>query len=163
LELAEGFGYKWSHPRALEDLVDAQSGSRALTLHCEHRDPSEATFRFHAFLQSDASGPAASWRQVLVSADVCLPYSSPPTLGGILRLILTSWRQYNWKICCRTICSTEYMTKTRIRTGEATFVREGLCQYTLSSSATWYYSMLKSMTQVRKLLFEGPVELIVLF
>lgn len=59
----QGFGYKWSHPRALEDLVDAQSGSRALTLHCEHRDPSEATFRFHAFVQSDASGPAASWRR----------------------------------------------------------------------------------------------------
>lgn len=160
--MAEGFGYKWSHPRALEDLVDSPSGSRALTLHCEHRDPSEATFRFHAFVQSDASGPSASWRQV-VSADVCLPYSSPPTLGGIPKSILTSWRQYNWKIYCRTICSIEYMTKTRIRTGEATFAREGSCQYTLSSSATWCCSMLKSMTQVRKLLFEGAVELILLF
>lgn len=160
--MAEGFGYKWSHPRALEDLVDASSGSRALTLQCEHRDPSEATFRFHAFVQSDAIGPAASWRQV-VPANVCQLYSSQPTLGGILRLILTSWHQYNWKICCRTTCSTEYMTKTRIRTGGATFVQEGSCQYTLSSSATWCYSTLKSMTQVRKLLFERPVELIVLF
>jgi vacuolar protein sorting-associated protein 13A/C len=59
----QGFGYKWSNPKALEDLVDERSGSRDLTLHCEHRDPSEATFRFHAFVQSDANGPPASWRR----------------------------------------------------------------------------------------------------
>lgn len=152
--MTEGFGYKWSHPKALEDLVDAQSGSRALTLHCEHRDPSEATFRFHAFVQSDTNGPPANWRQV-IPMDVWLPYLSPPPLGGILKSILTSWRQYNWKICCRTTCSTEYTTKTQIRTGEATFVREGSCRYTLLNSATWCCLMLKSMTQVRKLCLEN--------
>jgi len=80
--MAEGFGYKWSHPRALEDLLDASSGSRALTLQCEHRDPSEATFRFHAFVQSDAIGPAASWRQVV-------PADALSTL-----LIATNFRRY---------------------------------------------------------------------
>jgi vacuolar protein sorting-associated protein 13A/C len=63
----EGFGYKWSNPKTLEDLVDAQSRSRASTLHCDHQDPSEATFRFHAFVKTDSSGPPSSWRHVLTA------------------------------------------------------------------------------------------------
>ncbi|KAI9460579.1 hypothetical protein BJY52DRAFT_1117906 [Lactarius psammicola] len=59
----QGFGYRWSNPKTLEDLVDSQSRSRFLVLHCEHRDPSEATFRFHAFVKTDATGPPASWRR----------------------------------------------------------------------------------------------------
>jgi vacuolar protein sorting-associated protein 13A/C len=59
----QGFGYRWSNPKALEDLVDSQSRSRFLVLHCEHRDPSEATFRFHAFVKTDATGPPSSWRR----------------------------------------------------------------------------------------------------
>ncbi|KAI0308206.1 hypothetical protein B0F90DRAFT_1833497 [Multifurca ochricompacta] len=60
----QGFGYKWSNPKTLEDLVDSQSRSRALTLHCEHQDPSEATFRFHAFVTTDTNSPPANWRQM---------------------------------------------------------------------------------------------------
>ncbi|KAI0275069.1 vacuolar protein sorting-associated protein 13 [Gloeopeniophorella convolvens] len=58
-----GFGYKWSSPKALEDLVGSQQDTRTLTLLCDHRDPNEATFRFHAFVKTDTSGPPNNWKR----------------------------------------------------------------------------------------------------
>ncbi|KAI9512588.1 hypothetical protein F5148DRAFT_973480 [Russula earlei] len=69
----QGFGYKWSIPKSLEDLVDAQAGSHSLTIHCDHKDPLEAAFRFHAFVKTDATGPPASWRYPKMDLDLMAP------------------------------------------------------------------------------------------
>ncbi|TFY80723.1 hypothetical protein EWM64_g3289 [Hericium alpestre] len=57
----QGFGYKWSPAMRWEDLIARQ----AFTLRCPHADETEAAFRFHAFVQTDAgSGPLRKYPKI---------------------------------------------------------------------------------------------------
>lgn len=47
----EGFGYKWSSAIRWEDLL----AKRSFTIRCPHADPSEAAFRFQAWVETDAA------------------------------------------------------------------------------------------------------------
>ncbi|KAJ2927125.1 hypothetical protein H1R20_g9964, partial [Candolleomyces eurysporus] len=47
----QGFGYKWCTPIRWEDLVARKS----FAIKCPHSDPKEPTFRFQAWVQTDAS------------------------------------------------------------------------------------------------------------
>ncbi|KAI0047829.1 hypothetical protein FA95DRAFT_1589004 [Auriscalpium vulgare] len=50
----QGFGYEWSSLIRWEDLISRQ----VFTLKCPHTDESEAAFRFHAFVETDAANSA---------------------------------------------------------------------------------------------------------
>jgi vacuolar protein sorting-associated protein 13A/C len=58
----EGFGYRWSSAIRWEDLVARQT----FTLKCPHTDESEAAFRFHAFVQTDAKDTALRQVDLLI-------------------------------------------------------------------------------------------------
>lgn len=47
--LIEGFGYKWSQAIRWEDLISR----RSFSIRCPHSDPSEAAFRFQAWVDTD--------------------------------------------------------------------------------------------------------------
>ncbi|KAL4243512.1 VPS13 family protein [Abortiporus biennis] len=47
----QGFGYKWSSALRWEDLL----AKRSFTIRCAHADPSEAAFRFQAWVDTDLS------------------------------------------------------------------------------------------------------------
>ncbi|KAF8078623.1 vacuolar protein sorting-associated protein 13, partial [Lyophyllum atratum] len=51
----QGFGYKWCSAIRFEDLVARKS----FTIKCPHTDPTEAAFRFQAWVQTDNHDPAA--------------------------------------------------------------------------------------------------------
>ena len=51
----EGFGYRWCSSLRFEDLV----AKRSFSISCPHNDQQEAPFRFQAWVQADASDPAA--------------------------------------------------------------------------------------------------------
>ncbi|GLB36151.1 putative vacuolar protein sorting-associated protein [Lyophyllum shimeji] len=51
----QGFGYRWCSAIRFEDLIARKS----FTIKCPHTDPTEAAFRFQAWVQTDAQEPAA--------------------------------------------------------------------------------------------------------
>ncbi|EIM83408.1 uncharacterized protein STEHIDRAFT_170692 [Stereum hirsutum FP-91666 SS1] len=94
----QGFGYKWSSAIRWEDLVSRQT----FTLRCPHTDEQEAAFRFHAFVQTDATG--ASMRKY---PKIDLKLRAPIELENLLPYNL-QYRIYdkdtdqNWKSYLRT-------------------------------------------------------------
>ncbi|KAG5647989.1 hypothetical protein DXG03_007023 [Asterophora parasitica] len=56
----QGFGYKWCSAIRFEDLM----ARKRFTIKCPHTDPSEAAFRFQAWVQTDAQASSGKFPKV---------------------------------------------------------------------------------------------------